>query len=52
MYNIKELLNGKIVEITNGEDFMQAYIKIETENKQIFVITIRPGGRFLVSLEN
>ncbi len=52
MHNIKEFVNGKIIEIANGEDGGQAYIKIETTNKQIFLLTIKPSRRFLISCEN
>lgn len=54
MDGVNIIVEGKIVEINNGENGVQAYIKVETKNNEMILVTIRPGGRFLITklLEN
>lgn len=54
MDDVTKIVEGKIVEVNNGENGVQAYIKVETKNKEMILVTVRPGGRFLVTklLEN
>lgn len=49
MDDVKRIVEGRIVEVNNGENGVQAYIKVETKNDEMMLVTVRPGGRFLVT---
>lgn len=48
--NLKNIMNGKIVNINNGNCGEQAYIEIETVLGDIVLLTNRPGGKFRITI--